>query len=125
MRALWVIGLTNLVMPLLGFLFHSVVQLIEQIPAPGMWSVAVFPVIGLVAIAAAGSEFGRRHARPLALLWGFVSGAVLTWAEFYPMVARPETAHQATALNIIVVLLVGSRRRAGAALADLLYWRRA
>ena len=46
------IGLTNLVMPLLGFLFHSVVQLIEQIPAPGMWSVAVFPVHRLVAIAA-------------------------------------------------------------------------
>lgn len=106
-RALWVIGLTNLVMPVLGLVFHSIVQVIEQVPAPGMWSVAVFPFMGLAAIAVARTEFGRRRARLLALLWGFLSGAVLTWAEFYPMVGQAETAHQATALNIIVVLLVG------------------
>lgn len=106
-RGLWVIGIVDLVMPLLGSLFHSLAQMVERVPVPVRWTAVVFPIIGILVMASTRWEWSRRHARLLALLWGFVSGVLLTWSQFYPVVSQPDTAHVATAINIIVVLLVG------------------
>jgi len=105
-RALWAIGYINLVMPMVGFLFHSIVQVFEPDQPRPLWSLVAFPSIGLLVLATARWSWGRRRARVLALLWGFVSGSLLSWSQFSP-VTQPDTAHVSSAINIVVVLLVG------------------
>ena len=105
-RGLWVIGIVDLGMPLLGFLFHAIAQIWDPLPLPGMWSFYVFVSMGALILVSTRFSWTRRRARPLALLWGFVSGALLTWSALYPAI-DPTTAHTSTAINIIVVLLVG------------------
>ncbi len=105
-RALWAIGFINLVMPIVGFLFHWILQAIEPVQPRALWTLGAFPAIGLLALASAKWPWGRRRARLLSLIWGFVSGNLLTWSQFYP-VGQPEIAHVSSAINIVVVLLVG------------------
>ncbi len=104
-RGLWAIGLITLAMPLVSFVFHAIVQIVEPIDPPGGWTLAAFPALGLLAMATARHPWGRRHARLLSLLWGLNIGALLIWAEYYPP-WQPESAHLSAALDIIVVLLV-------------------
>lgn len=106
LRALYAIGCINLVMPMVGFLFHWTLQSIEPQRPQALWTLAAFPAIGLLVLASSTWPWGRRHARLLALLWGFVSGSLLTWSQFFPVV-YPDTAHVSSAINIVVVLLVG------------------
>src|SRR5690606_24176166 len=89
-----------------SFAFHAVVHMVEPIDPPGGWTLIAFPALGLLAMAAAGHPWGRRHARLLSLFWGLVSGALLISVEYFPP-WQPEAAQLSAALNIIVVLLVG------------------
>ena len=105
-RSLWAIGWINVIMPAVGFVFHSVALYVEPAAPRGMWPLALFPLLGLTAMGLTFWPWGRRNARLLALLWGLASGTALTWSEFYPP-HQPDIAQIASTLDVVVVLLVG------------------
>ncbi|MBI1354305.1 MAG: hypothetical protein GC160_08160 [Acidobacteria bacterium] len=104
-RALWTIGWINLVVPVVAVLFHSITELVEPQGRRGLWSLTVFPFVGLLAMSIAKWPWGRSHARALALLWALFSGVILTGSELYAA-PQPNLALMASSLHIVLVLLV-------------------
>ena len=80
-RALHIFGAVEIGMPLLGLLAglftHTTTErAIEQFLVLG------FLCLGTATLAVARTKVGTRHARPMSLLSGFLSAALLIWSEY-------------------------------------------
>jgi signal transduction histidine kinase len=105
-RSLYIIAAVCFGVPLTSMAFHGVTQLIEPYPGdPGYWSVIPFLIVAAALVGAAEWEWGRRHARVIALLSGFISAALLTWFEFLGN-PKPEEAQLSSLINVVIVQLV-------------------
>ena len=105
-RSLYVIAAVCVGTPVLSFLAHIVAETIEPYPKDiRPWQPVAFFVLACALVACARWDWGRRHARLLALFSAVVSAAILIWFHFLES-ANPQEAALASMLGVVIVLLV-------------------
>lgn len=104
-RALLIIAGVNVLMPLLGILFHGIVLLFEPRPYPPLWILPLNLASAVALVAVSRTGWGRRHARPIALVSGYVAAVGLTVAELSGG-APPSESQLASTIDVTVVMLV-------------------
>jgi len=105
-RSLYIIAAVCVGTPILSFLVHIVAETIEPYPKDVRpWQPIAFFALACGLVASARWDWGRRHARLVALLSAVVSAAILIWFHFLES-ANLDEAALASMLGVVIVLLV-------------------
>lgn len=105
-RAIYVLAGVNVLMPLLGMLFHMAASIAEPV-APGDHSKLQLLLIplGLLLLAVARIPYARQHARLICFVSGFASAALLSYCDFAQVGDLPGQLDDSL-VSLVVVLMV-------------------
>ena len=104
-RALLIISGVCVIMPSTAILFHGIAELFEPAPRPPGWFVPFTFAVAAIVAGLSRLDWGRRHARMIALTSGYVTAIALTLAE-YASASSPDEALLTSMVDVAVVMLV-------------------